>query len=143
MSESKPTHEAKAEELSPPAKGSLRSTPAGRLAIIGIASAVAFGFGYLTGTDMYGFGQPGLLVLAMVALYSGVVLRRMLWGALAGLAIGIIGAAGMTLRLATHPAYLQYWHVAIGVLGGIGGILCTITGAISGGLVELFRRIAR
>lgn len=141
MSESKPTNGATSEGLSPAAKGGLRSTRAGRLGIIGIASAVAFGFGYLTGTDTYGFGQPGLLVLAMVALYSGVLLRRMLWGALAGLAIGIIGAAGMGLRLATSPADLQYWHVVIGVLGGMGGILCTITGAISGGLVELFRRI--
>jgi hypothetical protein len=142
VSESKRTNGLEAEEVSAAAKGGLWSTRAGRLVIIAIAAVLAFGVGFVIATDGPGCGgfYPPVLVLAIIALYSGVLLGRMLWGALAGLACGIVGAAGMGLRLAAHPADLQYWYLVIGILGGQGGILCTITGAISGGLVELFRR---
>ncbi len=143
MSESKRANAPEAQEVLAAAKGGLWSSRAGKLIVVGVAAVLAVEVGFRTPSRSHIWGQPGLLIVAMIALCSGAMLRRMLWGALAGVAIGFLGGLGMALRLTPYPGDAVEWYLSIAIFGEFGAIVSTISGAISGGLVELFRRIAR
>ncbi len=79
------------------------------------------------------------LVAAIPAAGIGWASRRMLAGALAGLVVGLCGAAGYMLQVLLEETHLLLVGVIIACSGGIAG---TIVGALAGLAGDLLRKNA-
>ncbi len=92
-------------------------------------SALALGIGLFSGDSSVGFGQSGLLLLAVPAGVFGFLARRMFLGALAAPLIGFAGGVGLLLRISPNE---EHWLLCLAVLGSLGGLVCVAVGSLGG-----------
>jgi hypothetical protein len=85
-----------------------------------ISAIVAAIVGYVMASDSYGFVQPAILPLVLIAGAAGAVIRRIALAAIAGILVGYAGAAAIILRLSGDG-----WHV-LGALGSLTAIPCVL-----------------
>lgn len=96
----------------------LRARQAGVLAV-SVGGAALVGYAFASGS--YGFGQPAILLLMVVAAGIGAVVRRAALSVLAGVCVGYAGAAAILLRLSADQ---DLWAIALGVLGSVAAVAC-------------------
>jgi hypothetical protein len=89
--------------------------------------------GYIGATESYGFGQPIILIFALISLTVGALSENLIESALLGIVSGVIGSIGITLRLVPFSSF-EEWVVILGVLGVLASICCII-GAFVGRLL--------
>ena len=92
-------------------------------------TAVAFVVGLLFGSQRFGFGQPGLLLLAIPAAAFGYQCRSIVLSSLAAPVFGCAGAVGICLSLGANG---DGFAVATAVLTGLGGLVCVVAGVAAG-----------
>jgi hypothetical protein len=88
---------------------------------LAVSVVVAALVGYAFASESYGFGQPAILLLIVVAAGVGAVVRRTALSVLAGAFVGYAGAAAIILRLSPDE---DLWAITLGVLGSVAAIVC-------------------
>lgn len=101
-------------------------------------TAAALGIGFVLGDNNIGFGQPGLLALAIPAAVLGFLSRRAFLGAVLAPLLGFAGAVGILIRLSGNG---EHWLLCAEVLGTLGGLVCVAAGALGGYIGEKSTRV--
>lgn len=99
----------------------------GALSVLGAAVA-AFGVGYGTADDKFGFGQPGIVALALGAAVAGVLVSNLPFAAFLGVVIGYAGSAGIIQRLSPEQSE---WLTVLGTLGSLAAVPCVAVSGIA------------
>ncbi|MCC6359867.1 MAG: hypothetical protein IT450_14070 [Phycisphaerales bacterium] len=93
-----------------------------------ISAVAAFGIGYGTANERFGFGQPGIVALVLGAAVAGAAVSNLPFAALLGVVVGYAGSAGIIQRLSPEQSE---WLTVLGTLGSLAAVPCVAVSSIA------------